>query len=140
MASVHSETDSMIVLSILDGGWFDVTLIGYQDTCAYSFSKPVYFGGEAPIFINNYDTTGIQNVSISPNPTMERFTVQVEFGIAQNYSILVTNMNGQPVLGMSFSGVGELVSEDFNFPVFCNSWAICYSHYWRFRRTPRNHN
>lgn len=115
-AEIYSVDDSMVVLSIQTGGWYDVTLIGYQDTCGYSFTKPVFFGDLSPDYNVNYDSLGIQSTSIYPNPTSGTFAVDVVFGIEQNYSIVVTNMNGQPLAGMSVTGIGTSVSESFNFP------------------------
>jgi hypothetical protein len=115
-ASVYSIDDSMVVLSILNGGWYDVTLIGYQDTCAYSFTKSVYFGEESPVFGEDHELVGIESVLISPNPTNGTFSVAVEFGQSQNYTIVVTNMFGQPLQNMASSGTAESVLDSFVFP------------------------
>jgi len=116
-AGIYSEDDSMVVLSIQSGGWYDVTLIGYQDTCAFSFTKSVHFGTEKPNFDDDYESVGIQSLSIYPNPTTGLFTVEIEYGVDQNYSIAVTNIQGQPVAGMSVSGIGNSVTESFTFPL-----------------------
>lgn len=113
---VYSYDDSMVIMSVAAGGWYDITLIGYQDTCAYSLTKPVYFGALSPLFDTNNNAVGIQNYVVYPNPTNGNFTVDLTFGVAQNYSILVTNMQGQPISGMVANGVGDVISESFTFP------------------------
>jgi len=115
-ANTFSIDDSMIVLSIDNGGWYDITLIGYQDTCAFSFTKPVFFGQSAPVFNEGYDTLGITSLNIYPNPTTGFFTVDLEFGTTQNYSIIVTNIQGQPMSSMTKTGIGKVISENFEFP------------------------
>ena len=118
IADVYYQSDSTVILSIATGGWYDVDLIGYLGaTCVYSYTKSVYFGTEAPVFDENQTSKGIQSFVISPNPTTGAFDVDFEFGEAQNYTILVTNSLGQPMVGMSVSAVGTIVSHSFNFPV-----------------------
>jgi hypothetical protein len=122
-AIVHSIDDSMVVMSMNAAGWYDVTMLGYQDTCSYSFTNPVYFGDYAPLFDEDYEQMGITNVLVYPNPTLMSgappgfFTVDIELGIVQSYAVLVTNMSGQPVPGMSDNGVSQSVSIDFTFPL-----------------------
>lgn len=116
-ADTYSIDDSMVILSILSGGWYDVTLTGYQDTCGFNFTKPVYFGDEAPVFEGGYDTLGIVSLTIYPNPTAGSFIIDLEYAETQNYSIIVTNMQGQPLPSMSVSGIGKIISESFTFPV-----------------------
>lgn len=121
-ANVTFENASKVVLSIGSGGWYDIELIGYIGSdCEYSFTKPVYFGDYAPVFDDSTNINGIVDYSIYPNPlnlsTNSTITVDVEFGKAQNYTILVINSLGQPIPSMSVSGVGEIVSHQFSFPL-----------------------
>ena len=115
-ASVYSLDDSMVVLSIPLGGWYDITLVGYQDTCMYSFTKPVFFGDEAPVFSEDHDALGIQSTLVFPNPTSGSFEIAIELGVVQNYTVVVTNLAGQPITGMQESGIGKDVSILLNFP------------------------
>ncbi|MDA7762198.1 hypothetical protein N8927_03275 [Crocinitomicaceae bacterium] len=122
-AIVHSIDDSMLVMSMDVEGWYDITMIGHQDTCQYAFTNAVYFGDYAPVFDENYEQMGITSVLVYPNPTLLSgappgfFNVDIELGVAQNYAVLVTNMSGQPVPGMSQSGVGQSLSIEFTFPI-----------------------
>ena len=117
-AILHSIDDSMVVMSMDVAGWYDVTMLGYQDTCSYSFTNPVYFGDYTPVFDENYEQMGITSVNIYPIPISgsSTFTVDLELGISQNYVVVVTNYLGQPIPGMSQSGVGQSMSLDFTLP------------------------
>ena len=117
-AIVHSIDDSMVVMSMDAAGWYDVTMLGYQDTCSYSFTNPVYFGDYTPVFNENYEQLGIISVNIYPIPISgsSTFTVDLELGTSQNYVVVVTNYLGQPISGMSQSGVGQSISLDFTLP------------------------
>lgn len=117
ISTVLSVEDSLLILSIDEEGWFEVVLNGYIDTCMYSFKKAVYFGTESPLFDENYDTKGIDSLVVFPNPTTGFFTVEFTLGIEQNYTIVVTNLQGQAIASMSYSGTGNTVSKDFNFPL-----------------------
>lgn len=113
---VYSYADSMVVMSVAGGGWYDITLIGYQDTCSYTLTKSVYFGALSPQFDNDHTLMGIQSYVVYPNPTTGNFSIDLAFGTTQNYSILITNMQGQPIPGMSVTGIGDVVTESFSFP------------------------
>ncbi len=120
-ANVTYEDDSVVILSMIDGGWYDIELIGYQGTnCSYSYTAPVFFGDHAPLFDDSTQQLGILEFNVLPNfmstSTLTPFDVVIEFGTAQNYTILVTNSLGQPIPSMSFSGYGTSVSQTFNFP------------------------
>ena len=118
LANVTFESDSLVILSISDSGWYDVELIGYIGTdCEYSYIAPVFFGGHSPIFDTTHTSNGIQSFVMNPNPTTGSFNVSIEFGTAQNYTIMVTNSLGQPVQGMNTSGMGEIINESFVFPL-----------------------
>lgn len=116
-ADVQIENDSILQLSMDIEGWYDVTILGYLDSvCEYSRTKPVYFGGLAPSFDSAYVEYSIISHSVNPNPTSSAFTLNAEFGKAQNYSIIVTNAMGQPVPTMSFTGQGTIINQTMNFP------------------------
>lgn len=116
-ANVYFQNDSMMILSILVSGWYDVDLYGYLDsTCVFTTTNSVYFGTEAPFYEETYASKGIQSFTLSPNPTSGEFDVDVTFGTAQNYSIVVTTVLGQPIAGMSVSGTGTVVNHTLNFP------------------------
>ena len=116
-ADVQIENDSILQLSMDIEGWYDVTILGYLDSvCEYSRTKSVYFGGLAPSFDTAYVEYSIISDSIFPNPTSASFTILVEFGKAQNYSIIVTNSMGQPVPTMSVSGQGKYIDQTMSFP------------------------
>ena len=118
IADVSFENDSIVILSIATGGWYDVDLIGYLgSSCEYTYTTSVYFGDHSPVFDSAYTSNGIQSFVISPNPTNGSFNVALEFGTAQNYSILVTNSLGQPIVGMSVNNVGTVVNHSFQFPI-----------------------
>ncbi len=117
-ANVFYEEDSTVILSIATGGWYDVDLYGYLGSnCMYTYTTSVYFGTEAPVFDETYTSNGIQSFVVSPNPTTGQFDVDLEFGTAQNYSIIVTNSLGQPIAGMGVSAVGTIVNHSFQFPL-----------------------
>lgn len=109
-------SDSMLVFSCGIDGWYTLELLGYQDTCSYSYTKLVSFGPDKPEYTNASDTLGIQSYNIYPNPTSGQFTLELEFGVAQSYSIIVTNNSGQPVQGMSASGNDDFINTNFTFP------------------------
>lgn len=117
-ANVTYEDDSIVILSIATGGWYDVELIGYIGTdCEYGFIAPIYFGDQAPLFDTTHASNGIQSFVVSPNPTSGSFDVALEFGTLQSYSIVITNMLGQPISSMNVSGSGTIVDHSFTFPV-----------------------
>lgn len=116
IADVISEADSMVITSILTGGWYDVTLMAYLDSCGYSYTEPVYFGEENPQFTVDYDEKGIQSMNVYPNPTTGNFTLEVVFGVKQNYSVVITSISGQPMSGMSVNGLGLDFTQNFTFP------------------------
>jgi hypothetical protein len=116
-ADVQFESDSLLQLSMDIEGWYDITLFGYLDSvCEYSITKPVYFGGLAPQYEIDSIEFGITNFTVSPNPTSSSFTIVAEFGKAQNYSIVVTTLLGQPVPTMSVSGQGQSINLPMSFP------------------------
>ncbi|MDG1333660.1 MAG: T9SS type A sorting domain-containing protein, partial [Crocinitomicaceae bacterium] len=116
-ADVQIENDSILQLSMDTEGWYDITLLGYLDSvCEYSLTKAVYFGGLAPSFDSLYVEYSIVSDSIYPNPTNGTFTISVEFGKAQNYSIIVTNAMGQPIPTMNVSGQGKFINQIMSFP------------------------
>lgn len=116
-ANIYFTSDSILELSINQLGWFDLTLTGYVDTCYYSFTKSVYFGDSKPDFDGNQSSLGIQSVLLTPNPTTGIFAVDAVLGTEQHYSFIVTNLNGQPLNGMSTSGIGKNISLTFEFPL-----------------------
>jgi hypothetical protein len=117
IADVYYEDDSTVILSIATGDWYDVDLYGYLGAnCVYTYTKSVYFGDYTPVFDSVYISNGIQSFVVSPNPTTGAFDVNLEFGTAQNYSIVITNSLGQPIGGMGVSGTGTVVSHSFQFP------------------------
>lgn len=116
IANVFSADDSLMILSIDEEGWYDIQLNGFIDTCGYSFVKSVYFGNNSPLFDTENDTKGIDSLSLFPNPTTGMFTVSFTLGIQQNYTMVVTNLQGQPLSGMDYSGSGTSVTKDFTFP------------------------
>jgi hypothetical protein len=120
-ADVTYLSDSFAILSMPVGGWYDVELIGYLGLCEFSFTSPVYFGDQAPVFDDSTAFNGIEVYGIYPNPLgissgNTAITVDIEFGTIQNYSILVTNSLGQPIPSMSVQSVGEIVSHQLTFP------------------------
>ncbi len=120
-ANVTYEDDSVVILSMVGGGWYDIELIGYQgSSCSYSYTAPVFFGDHAPLFDDSTQQYGILEFDVLPNfmstSTLTPFDVVIEFGTAQNYTILVTNSLGQPIPSMSVTGYGTSVSQTFNFP------------------------
>lgn len=117
-ANVFYEDDSTVILSMDTSGWYDVDLYGYLGAnCVYTKTKSVYFGTEAPVFDSAYAVNGIQDIDVYPSPTDDMFTVDIEFGKAQNYSIVITNSLGQPIGGMNVSSTGTIVSHAFQFPI-----------------------
>lgn len=120
-ANVVYVSDSIAILSMATGGWYDVELIGYLDgNCEFSYVNPVFFGDHAPFFDDSTNFNGIQNYQVYPNPlntaVSNTITVDIEFGKTQNYTILVTNTLGQPIPSMSITSVGEIVSHQLTFP------------------------
>jgi hypothetical protein len=115
-AVVHSSNDSLLIVSIVEGNWYDVTLRGYIDTCDYEFTKSVYFGEHKPDYSVDYDSKGIQNLNIFPNPTTGQFTIAFDLGVSQHYSIVVTNLWGQPISSMNVSGTGTHAEHQMTFP------------------------
>lgn len=115
-ANVLSIHDSLVMLSIDIKGWYEVVLTGYIDTCFYSFKKSFYFGNESPFFNTNNNSKGIDSLVVYPNPTSGFFTVDFTLGVEQDYTIIVTNLQGQAISGMTHSGSGNTVSKDFTFP------------------------
>lgn len=116
-ADVFYQDDSTVILSIESGGWYDIDMYGYIGTdCIYTYTKSVYFGVQAPVFDSVYVSNGIQLFNVSPNPTTGQFDVNLEFGTAQNYSIVISNSLGQPIAGMGVNATGTIVSHSFQFP------------------------
>ena len=116
-ATVYFSSDSVLELNINQIGWYNISLVGHLDTCYYTFTKSVYFGDSKPDFDGNQSSLGIQSVLITPNPTTGNFSVDLALGTEQNYSLLVTNMNGQPMNGMSVTGVEKNSATPFEFPL-----------------------
>lgn len=117
LSDVVFDSDSVLVLSIANQGWYDVTLRGYSGICEYSLTKAVYFGDQVPVFDTTFASNGIDSLTVSPNPSLDgNFSVYVLFGTAQNYTILVTNNLGQPIPSMSITTQGINGSHPFSFP------------------------
>lgn len=115
-AVIAFESDSLVAFAIDTEGWYDVTLIGYSDTCQYSTTQQIFFGA-SPQFDTLNTSLGVQSILVYPNPTPDRFfTVDVELGTTQNYTIQVVSATGQPIQGLSASGIGQSISETFQFP------------------------
>jgi hypothetical protein len=115
-AIIAFEADSMIAFTMNTEGWYDITLIGYSDTCQYSTTRQLYFGASVQ-FDSITNNLGVQSILVYPNPTTGNFTVEVELGETQNYTIQIVSSSGQPLSGMSASGVGKIISENFQFPL-----------------------
>lgn len=111
------DSDSLALVQLPDTGWFEITLVGYDDTCQYTFIKTIYSGEVAPQYPTDYASVKIQSLIAFPNPTTGAFTVELVLGTAQNYSVIVTNDLSQPVAGMYQSGYGSSVTLPFTFPV-----------------------
>jgi PKD-like domain len=112
------ESDSLALIRLpLDSGSSVITLLGYQDTCTYSFSKVVYSDSVVPTYPTSYNSVKIQALNLYPNPTTGMFTADIAFGTAQNYAVFVTNDLAQPINGMQTSGFGSTVSLPFAFPI-----------------------
>lgn len=116
-ASIFSESDSMVIVSLPSEGWYEIQLKGYIDTCSYSIRKSLYFGGAGVVYDSTGYNAGIQNINLYPNPTNGQFTLTFDMSVQQNYSVVVTNVNGQPIPSMTQSGLGGDVELNFNFPI-----------------------
>lgn len=114
---VFQEADSLVLVQLPDTGWFEITLVGYDDTCQFTFTKTIYSGEVSPNYPVNYNSVKIQSLVVFPNPTSGAFTVDLVLGTEQNYSVVVTNDLSQPVPGMQQTGFGTSVSLPFTFPV-----------------------
>jgi len=109
-------SDSVAFIQAIDTGWVAITLIGFEDTCQYSLTKLVYSGESAPVYPSSMNSVNIQSITAYPNPTSGAFTVDVVFGIEQNYAIVVANELGQLIDGMTASGKAISFSTSLNFP------------------------
>jgi len=109
-------SDSVAFIQALDTGWVSITLIGFEDTCQYSLTKYIYSGTSAPVYPSSMNSVNIQSITAYPNPTTGAFTVDVVFGIEQNYAIVVANELGQLIDGMTSSGRAVSFSTLLNFP------------------------
>ncbi len=109
-------SDSLALIQLPDTNIALITLVGYQDTCSYSFSKTIYIDSIMPEYPTTYSALKIQSITVYPNPTTGSFTLDLVFGIAQNYGVFITTDLGQPVVGMNQSGYGTAVSLPFSFP------------------------
>jgi len=116
ITDVIEANDSLLIFSLNEEGAYEIALIGYIDTCSYLMEKTVYFNWTKPEFSFGQDTLGILSLTLFPNPTTGSFIVTGEFGVEQNYSMVVTNMNGQPLAGMSSTGNAQLFEVQFEFP------------------------
>lgn len=114
---VLSVDDSMLVFHVSDTGNFEITMVGYQDTCAFEFSKFLRVDFFKPEFSDLTDTLGITSFLLSPNPTTGTFGVDVSFGKIQNFSIVVLTNLGQTIPGMSYSGNGNAINLPLTFPL-----------------------
>lgn len=114
--TVYLNSDSLALVQLPDTGWFEIILIGYDDTCEYTFSKTIYSGVITPQYPTDYNSVKIQSLIAYPNPSAGVFNVDIVFGTEQNYSVLVTNDLSQPVPGMNQTGFGTSISLPFTFP------------------------
>ncbi|MCR9173523.1 MAG: hypothetical protein NXI10_13565 [bacterium] len=115
-AEVVVDTDSLIAFIINTEGWYDVTLIGYLDSCQYSDTSTIYFGSK-PDLDSAASNWGILEITLSPNPTTGNFTLNAELGKNQSYSIFVNGLDGQALPTMTKTGTGTVISENFSFPI-----------------------
>ncbi|XOV68568.1 MAG: hypothetical protein ACFHU9_05190 [Fluviicola sp.] len=115
-ATIIVDTDSLVAFSIDTEGWYDITLIGYLDSCQYNDTATVYFGTK-PDLDSTQNNWGILSIGVSPNPTTGNFTLNAELGKNQNYSIFVNGLDGQSLPSMTKNGSGTTISENFSFPV-----------------------
>ncbi len=115
-ATIIVDTDSLIAFTINTEGWYDVTLIGYLDSCQYSDTSTVYFGSK-PDLDSAASNWGIIELTVSPNPTTGNFTLNAELGKNQNYSIFVNGLDGQSLPTMTKTGSGLIITENFSFPI-----------------------
>lgn len=109
-------SDSLALIQLPDTGWFEITLVGYDDTCLFTLVKTIYSGAVSPEYPVDYASVKIQSLLAFPNPTTGAFTVELVFGTAQNYSVIVTNDLSQPIPGMNQTGYGTSVTLPFTFP------------------------
>jgi len=115
-ADIVFESDSLIAFSINSEGWYDISLVGFDDTCQYLTTQSVYFGVK-PDFDSTANDWGIQTISVQPNPTSGAFTLTAELGKEQNYTILLTSISGQAIPAMTVNNSGNQINESFQFPV-----------------------
>jgi hypothetical protein len=115
---VFYESDSLALIQLpQDTNCVSISLVGYQDTCSYLLTKTIYTDSVAPDYPTSYNSVKIQSLDVYPNPTIGDFNIDVVFGIAQNYFIIVTNELGQPVGAMTDSGFASpTLSLMLNFP------------------------
>ncbi|MDH4472525.1 MAG: hypothetical protein QE487_07935 [Fluviicola sp.] len=118
---VFYNSDSLALIQLPDTGWYEITLVGFDDTCQYAFAKTIYSGEVSPEYNTDYNSLKIQSLVVFPNPTNGAFTLELVFGVAQNYTAMVTDNLSIPLAGMQQSGYGTTVSLPFQFPVGTSS-------------------
>lgn len=118
---VYYNSDSLALIQLPDTGWYEIALIGFDDTCQYAFAKTIYSGEISPEYNTDYNSLKIQSLNVFPNPTNGTFTLEMVFGAAQNYTAIVTDNLSIPLSGMQQSGYGTTVTLPFQFPVGTSS-------------------
>jgi hypothetical protein len=114
---VYASNNELAMVQFADTGWYQITMIAFEDTCNYSFTKWVHIGEIAPSYEVDFNNVKIQSVLLYPNPTTGIFQVEVIFGVSQNYVFMVTNELGQPIPGMKINGQNQEVIQVMNFPL-----------------------
>ena len=114
--TVTAQYDSLTFIHAADTGWYEVTLVGYIDTCLFSFTKEFHVDNTKPLYPEFGQSLRIQSTLLFPNPTTGTFNLEIEFGVEQDYSIIVVNNLSQPIIGMSAKGDALTCDHTFSFP------------------------
>lgn len=118
---IDSLFDSIAIIHALDTGWFEITLIGYLDSCSFSFTKSFKVNEFGPNYSEMNNSYGIQNFTIAPNPVSASFNnytfnVAFEFGIEQDFELYVVNEFSQILPGMQIMGNSAEGNYSLSFP------------------------
>lgn len=119
---VFHESDSLALIQLpQDSNSVMISLVGYEDSCSYLITKTVYIDSLSPDYPTDYNSVKIQSLNVYPNPTTGNFSVDIVFGTAQHFVVLVTNDLGQPIVGMTDSGFGSSSTLLLSFPLSAES-------------------